>query len=113
MGIGGCNDDVETCDETSVGRAMTATTTVTPDDLVSLSRWAEHRYETDQLFRYKADRAARLAHDACPVEVSETCRQAMLIGAIVALYLEGAKGSSSVDIGLSLRPNPIPTSPNG
>jgi len=78
-----------------------ATTTVTADDLVALSRWAEHRYETDQLFKYKADRAARLAKEACPVEVPENCYKAMLIGAIVALYLEGARGSSSVDAGLS------------
>jgi len=68
----------------------------TPDDLKDLGKWSEHRYETDQVFRYKADRAALMAKKACPVEISDECFKAMLIGAIVALYLEGAEGVHSV-----------------
>lgn len=68
------------------------TTTMSEEDLADLSRWAEHRYETDQVFAYKADRAADLAWAACPIEIPELCHRAMRIGAIVALYLEGAPG---------------------
>jgi len=64
-----------------------------PEDVATLSRWAEHRYETDSIFKDKADRAAMMAKAACPVEISDECFKAMLIGAIVALYLEGATGS--------------------
>ena len=66
--------------------------TMSEEDLADLARWAEHRYETDQVFAYKADRASDLAFAACPMEIPEMCHQAMRIGAIVALYLEGAPG---------------------